>query len=456
MSTTASLPVRLEALLGPDRVAAAEDLLRAFAVGGRTPFAVLKPQAAEEVAEIVRFAATEKLALIFCGSRSKLEMAMPPQRYDLALDMTGLRKIAHYDPADLTVSADAGLPLQELTKVLAARDQFLPLAVPCREGSTIAGAVASGIDSALRLQYGTARDFLIGAEFVDGLGKLCKSGGRVVKNVTGYDLHKLLVGSQGTLAAITRLNFRTFPLPEIRRGQMAVFSALEEALQFRAALLASGLPLANLECVSPEWLERLGQSAEETILTKPDFEHGWIVYAAFEGNQPVVQRVEGELRRRAAEANAKYSETLKGEANQQLSDAFRDSFDWLRQAAPNGALLRIALTSNAPELLADLHQSSQALAAHKIWMFRPCGVTYLAVAEEQEGVSENLLRTVSEMIAIVERKGGSATLLQTPPWLKERVSVWGTTRPDFALMQRVKRAFDPQNIFAPGRFVGGL
>ena len=456
MNTTASLPVRLEALLGPDRVAEAEDQLRAFAVGGRVPLAVLKPQAAEEVAEIVRFAATEKLALILCGSRSKLEMAMLPQRYDLALDMTGLRKIAHYDPADLTVSADAGLPLQELTKALSARNQFLPLAAPCREGATIAGAVASGIDSALRLQYGTARDFLIGAEFVDGLGKLCKSGGRVVKNVTGYDLHKLLVGSQGTLAAITRLNFRTFPLPEIRRGHMAVFSAPEEALQFRAKLLASGLPLANLECVSPDWLERLAPSVKDIIPAKPDFEHGWIVYAAFEGNEPVVQRVEGELRPRAAEANAKYSETLRGEAYQQVSDAFRDSFNWLREVAPNGALLRIVLTSNTPELLANLHQSSQALAARKIWMFRPCGVTYLALAEEQEGASESLFRTASEMIAIVDRKGGSATLLQAPPWLKERVGVWGTTRADFTLMQRVKHAFDPQNIFAPGRFVGGL
>lgn len=456
MSTTASLPVRLEALLGRDRVAAAEDQLRVFGVGGRAPLAVLKPQVAEEVADIVRFASTEKLALIFCGSRSKLEMAMPPQRYDLAVDMTGLRKIAHYDSADLTVSADAGLPLQELTKVLAARDQFLPLAAPCREGATIAGAVASGIDSALRLQYGTARDFLIGAEFVDGTGKLCKSGGRVVKNVTGYDLHKLLVGSQATLAAITRLNFRTFPLPEVRHGQMAVFPAMEEALKFRAELLASGLPLSNLECVSPEWLERLGQSAKEAILAKPDFQHCWIVYSAFEGNEPVVQRVEGELRRRAAEANARYSEALKGEANQQLSNAFRDSFDWLRQAEPNGALLRIVLTSSAPELLASLRQSSQALAARKIWMFRPCGVTYLALAEEQEGVSENLLRAVSEMIAVIDRKGGSAALLQAPPWLKERVSVWGATRADFALMQRVKHAFDPQNIFAPGRFVGGL
>jgi glycolate oxidase FAD binding subunit len=381
---------------------------------------------------------------------------MPPQRYDLALDMTGLRSVAHYDPADLTLSVDAGLSVPELTRVLAAKNQFLPLAVPCGNDTTIGGAVASGIDSALRLQYGTARDLLIGAEFVDGAGQLCKSGGRVVKNVTGYDLHKLLVGSHGTLAAITRLNFRTFPLPELRRGHIAAFSSLNGALEFRSQLLAAGLPLANLECVNPEWLELLPQSVKEIISPKLDTRDRWIVYAAFAGNGAVVQRVERELQRRAEGANAMCGETTGGETNQQWSDSFRDSFDWLRGAATSTALFRIVLPSNALEHLVDLHQSSQTLAARKLWIFRPCGVTYFALMEEKEGTSENLLRAVSEIHSGIDRKGGSATLLHAPPWLKQRVNAWGPMRPDFALMQRVKRAFDPQNVFAPGRFVGGL
>ena len=118
--------------------------------------------------------------------------------------------------------------------MLAAQNQFLPLAVPCFGSSTIGGTVASGMDSTLRLQYGTARDLLIGAEFVDGTGRFCRSGGRVVKNVTGYDLHKLLIGSLGTLAAITRLNFRTYPLPELRGGFLAGFSSADAALVFDA------------------------------------------------------------------------------------------------------------------------------------------------------------------------------------------------------------------------------
>src|SRR5207253_6268896 len=111
-------------------------------------------------------------------------------------------------------------------------NHFLPLLVPWYSLSTVGGAIASGIDSPLRQSYGTARDFLIGAEFIDGTGKLCKSGGRVVKNVTGYDLHKLLIGSLGTLAVITRLNFRTFPAAPSSRDFVVSFPAPETALAF--------------------------------------------------------------------------------------------------------------------------------------------------------------------------------------------------------------------------------
>ncbi len=167
---TANLAAKLEGLLGATRVIAAEDSLLSFAVDGVAPAAIIQPASAEEVAEVARFAASENLAIVSCGSRSKLDLGMPPARYDIALDMSGLCLIAHYDAGDLTLSVDAGMPLRHLEQKLAEQQQFLPLAVPCFETSTVGGAVASGIDSALRQQYGSARDFLIGAEFVDGTG----------------------------------------------------------------------------------------------------------------------------------------------------------------------------------------------------------------------------------------------------------------------------------------------
>jgi glycolate oxidase FAD binding subunit len=268
----ANLAAKLQSLLGATRVAAAEGALPSFAVDGISPAAIIQPASAEEVAEVVRFAASEKLAIVSCGSRSKLELGMPPARYDIAMDMTGLCRIAHYDAGDLTLSVDAGMPLRSLEQALAEKQQFLPLAVPCFETSTVGGAVASGIDSVLRQQYGSARDFLIGAEFVDGTGRICRSGGRVVKNVTGYDLHKLLIGSLGTLCVITRLNFRTFPLAHVSGGQLVSFASVEGALRFRRGLEAAGLPLSNSKCSAPgsrQFLQRF------CAVRKAAFRRGW-------------------------------------------------------------------------------------------------------------------------------------------------------------------------------------
>ena len=459
MSSAVSLPTRLEKLVGSDRVRATESALQAFSIAGRAPMAISKPRSAEEVAEIVGFAVAENLAVVACGSRSKLELGMPPRRYDLAMDMTDLRQIAHYDPGDLTVSVDAGQTLHELSAALAAKNQFLPLAVPCGATSTVAGAIASGIDSTLRQQYGTPRDFLIGAEFVDGTGKQCKSGGRVVKNVTGYDLHKLLIGSLGTLGVITRLNFRTFPLPELRSAHLSTFTTLVAALTFHASLLKCGLPFSNLELFDSEFSSLLAASLRRTGGAPQSLPaSGWHVLACFEGNAAVMNRIQRELQERFGRMQAARGEPIDGQPAQQLEAAFREAFDWLRRAAPSVALLRIVLPRIASGDVAELLTGSQPSLARSAFALRACGVAYLALLADGEDTppNETFEREATRIFSRVEEKKGSATLLHAPPRLKERVGVWGAKGADFQMMQRVKQAFDPHNIFAPGRFVGGI
>jgi glycolate oxidase FAD binding subunit len=126
---TANLAAKLQSLLGATSVTTPEDSPTPFAVDGVSPAAIVQPASAEEVAEVVRFAAAENLGIVSCGSRSKLELGMPPARYDIALDMTGLCRIAHYDAGDMTLSADAGMPLRQMEQALAEKQQFLPLAV---------------------------------------------------------------------------------------------------------------------------------------------------------------------------------------------------------------------------------------------------------------------------------------------------------------------------------------
>jgi len=460
MSSAVSLPVRLEKIVGADRVRVEAADLEEFAIDGQKPSVVLQPRSAEEIAEIVRMAASEKLALVACGCGSKLGIGMPPLRYDLALDMKGLMQIAHYDAGDLTLSVDAGKSLGALQWMLKEKGQFLPLDVPYFACATIGGTVASGIDSTLRQQYGTARDFLIGAEFIDGKGQVCKSGGRVVKNVTGYDLHKLLVGSLGTLAVITRLNFRTFPLPETCAGHLASFLDAESALNYRSTLLKTGLPFANLEVLGPEFSALAAGIFKATNQEVPDAlsSNHWNVYAAYEGNESAVQRVTRELEKLAAAAEASRKEYLNQATNEHLGGFSSGSYGDLIYAATSMALFRIVLPEFTARNIAEILRPAGEHSLRAVFVLRACNVAYLAVLEESGGdpAMEALGRLAAEIFSTVAAMQGSATLLHGPRALKQSISVWGTKRVDFPLMQRVKQAFDPQNIFAPGRFVGGI
>jgi len=460
MTTIANLAARLESLIGAHRVVAAEPELLEYAIDGVVPSAIVRPNSAPEVVEVVRFAIAEKLAVIPSGSRSKLGLGMPPARYDIAMDMTGLHEIAHYDAGDLTLSVDAGMPLRQLANVLAEKRQFLPLSVPCYETTTVGGTLASAIDSTLRNQYGTTRDFLIGAEFVDGKGALCKSGGRVVKNVTGYDLHKLLVSSLGTLAVITRLNFRTFTLPHAYGGHLACFSSLDGASAYRLAIENSGLPLANLETLSPEAFALAAGVLRET---HPEFSiplepANWCVYASYEGNEAVVPRISRDLQTFSAEAAAVSSQLLDATSEGHLRGVLREAFDWLRWASPSVALFRIVLPQIKTTNLAELLLAAQEPSLRSALLVRAAGIIYLTLLAENEDTSalRSLESAAARLFLFAPQNRGHATLLHAPQKLKSRLSIWGPKPPDLTMMQRVKDSFDPQHIFAPGRFVGGI
>src|SRR5215469_11425793 len=422
MTITANRAVRLETLLGADRVLSSESEAQKYAIEGRAPAAIVKPANAEQAAEIVRFAASEHLAVVCCGSRSKLQIGMPPRRYDLAVDLSNLTEIAHYDPADLTLSVGAGLPLAALAKVVATKGQFLPLSVPCFSAATVGGTVASGVDSMLRLQYGTSRDFLIGAEFIDGKGQLCKSGGRVVKNVTGYDIHKLLIGSLGTLAAITRLNFRTFPLPEVAAGFLVSFATSDTALSFRKVLLNSGLPFSSVELFDPGFggllrrMLREGNTPAADLLEQPE----WIVYVAFSGQEGVVRRIHHESQHRAIQSGAATREVLDQASNECVNAALREAFAWLRESAPNAALLRVAQQQFAPDDLADLGKTSQPCSQRSALLLDGCGVCLVALLceDDSENERELLARQIDNIFSRAGGKAATVTLLDAPAWLK--------------------------------------
>ena len=460
MTVTANLAGRLGETIGAKRVVGAADELVTYALDGLVPSAIVRPVSAEEVAEVVRFAVGEKLAVLPFGSRSKCEMGMPASRYDIAVDMTGLREIAHYDAGDLTLSVDAGMPLRELEIYLKEKCQFLPLAVPCFESTTAGGTIASGIDSALRLQYGSARDFLIGAEFVDGTGQVCKSGGRVVKNVTGYDLHKLLIGSLGTLGVITRLNFRTFPLPPASGGHVAGFARSADAMNYRNVLEKAGLPLADLEVLNPkvgEMIRAILKKAGETVPAAMERDN-WCVYSSFEGNDAVVRRISGDLERIARETGALRNKILEPAEDEPLGGMLRESFEWLRWGSPANVICRLAVPEVTAKVLEQLSQLAESASLQAALLVRAAGVVYFTVFEESEDEAAiaALVKIVDGVNSVARAGKGYATLLHAPLAIKRAAAETNTGEMDVASQQRVKQAFDPSGVFAPGRVVGGL
>lgn len=464
MTVAANFASRLESAIGASHVTADAADCAEYAVDDIIPAAVAKPASAEEIIEIVRFVALGKLALIPCGNRTKMAIGMPPSRYDIALDMTGLNKIAHYDPGDLTVSVDAGANFNDLAAPLYKQKQFLPLSVPFYFESTIGGIIASGVDSALRHFYGTARDFLIGAEFVDGTGGLCKSGGRVVKNVTGYDLHKLLIGSLGTLAVITRLNFRTFPAAPASRGFVASFPAPDDAFAFAKLVESSALRLASIDLVSPQLMQLFFEAEKDspeppvTRLQEKVPAGSWHLCISVEGIPEVCDRASHELAQIAKGATAKPVQllTLGESEGADIWHYVGQSIPLLLGASPSATIFKVALLpGRMPALLRRLRVLADQASLSSVVLAHACGILYFALLPPSDDSSSipQLAKAASAIFTLCTAENASVTIPWCPTALKRAVNIWGPPRTDFALMRRLRSAFDPENLFSPGRFV---
>jgi glycolate oxidase FAD binding subunit len=463
-----SLSVALRDLANPaDR--------ESYAIDGFIPAAVARPSSTEEAAEIVRFAIKDKLAVVPVGARTKLSIGATSARYDIALDMSAMSEISHYDPADLTVSVGGGMPLAKLNATLREHNQFLPLLTPFYSQATVAGTIASGIDSPLRQAYGTARDFLLGAEFIDGTGALVKSGGRVVKNVTGYDLHKLLIGSLGTLGVITRLNFRTFPALLSPRGFLASFSSQEAALNARRAIVESPLSPLTLDVINPRtaqiFSERTpgmdeisvfagesGQTGEGTLPLPGEWFHPHYhqLCAAFGGVPEVLDRYTRDLTRMAERYGATSISILDDATRPSIWGRLREALALFRESSSFAVVFKLSLLPSVhAQAITVLESVGNAAKLPPALIARASGTFYIALLPDtvEDFCIDAVALMTQEIISLSHRFDGRASLLFAPPTIKHLLQSALNSHPhaDLALMQRVKSAFDPHNIFAPGR-----
>jgi len=206
VTSPASVDRELAAIVGSGNVRRTD-----FEINGVVPAAVVYPGSADEVGAILHLANARDLVVAPAGGLTKQQIGCVPERIDILLSTTRLNKVEEYDPGDLTIAVQAGMPFAEMQRQLGEHQQWVPCDASSLEHATVGGLLATGAAGPLKSTFGHMRDFCIGIQFVTADGKVVKGGGRVVKNVAGYDLMKLLTGSYGSLALITRANFKDSP-----------------------------------------------------------------------------------------------------------------------------------------------------------------------------------------------------------------------------------------------------
>ena len=394
----------------------------ADSVGGVSPRAVAAPTSTEEVAELMRGAARNDLAVVARGAGTTLGWGGPPERLDVVLDTTGLRGVVEHAAGDLVVVVRAGTPVAELQSVVAAAGQQLALD-PAYPGATVGGTLAVSAAGPRRLLFGTARDLLIGITFVRADGVVAKAGGKVVKNVAGYDFGKLLTGSYGTLGVITEAVFRLHPIPAARRFVTAVCPDPASAASAALAVLGSQVVPTAVE------LDTHRDGTGVAVLVEG-------VAAGLAGRTDALLELLGRL---GLDAHA--------------ADEAPAGFGELPFAADGtGLKLTSSLTGVGP-VLAAARESATAHGVDLGVRGSAAGVLHAGTGADTDPAAVSAV--VDELRGLCAPYGGSVTVVTAPAAVRERVDLWGPV-PGLDLMRRVKAELDPGRLLSPGRFVGGI
>jgi glycolate oxidase FAD binding subunit len=247
---------------------------------------MLRPENPEQLAAMMREAAAAHRTIRLGGNFSKDRLGGAPTPADLAISTASMNRLLQYEPRDLTVSVQAGMPFSDLVRILAEHNQMLPLDPPWLQESTVGGVLAANLSGPRRRLYGTARDMVIGMTFATLEGKLINSGGMVVKNVAGLDMAKLMIGSFGTLAAIATVNFKVFPAPAASRTFVTEFATAAEAFAERDRILNSVLQPSAIDIVN--------------------WPRGFRLIVVATGNKAVLDRYERELPRAQIAGDAEW------------------------------------------------------------------------------------------------------------------------------------------------------
>jgi glycolate oxidase FAD binding subunit len=412
-----------------------------FTIDGHIPQEVLFPESVEQISDSLRLANEQRRAVVPIGFGAFLHLGMPPRRYDTALSLQRLDKILDYQPTDMTVTVEAGLSFARLQQVLGEHGQWLPIDPPLSGQVTIGGLIAANLSGPARLSHGTIRDSLIGLKAVRADGTVIKGGGRVVKNVAGYDVPKLFCGSFGTLGVIVEATFKVLPRPESSAVLVLTFPSAQQAMDLTFRLLGSEL--------QPFFLEL----ANFSLLAGPEEKQTHHLCIEFAGIAEEVRYQCNRIRELLGGGVGEISEEWTT-GNESLVRRLQDF------PAVDTALLRCK-ASVLPDKVSGFYREVETEAAARgfsahLLAHAGNGITFCRFTYENEAPTDKTLSFIDWLRILTKRLEGYLVIEDIAPTLKERVDVWGHVGGTLPLMKRLKETLDPHGILSPGRFVGGI
>jgi glycolate oxidase FAD binding subunit len=384
---------------------------------------ILYPANSEELRGMLQWAAAPHRAIELFGANSKRLMAGPVAPAIVRISTSGMKRILKYEPRDLTISVEAGIPYMELSRALARNRQMIPLSGPYSSEATIGGVVAANISESRRRGYGTARDLVIGMEFATLEGKLVRSGGMVVKNVAGLDMGKLMIGSFGTLAAIATLNFKLLPMPAVSRTLIFQFEDLKSTSAAYQAVVKAGLNPIAADILNPVLAAQFNMKS-------------FVLAMEFGGNDAVIERITREAT--ALCGNSEQMRALCHEEEQGFWNGIAQITPRHLEKFRDGAVARISTPlAECGEALATVEGAGHAMAGSgpvRAWFSRPDAASRWLNGAVKRGWK-----------GVIEFAGTTDTLVR-----------WPDPGNDFEIMKGVKKMFDPEGLLNRGRLYGRL
>ena len=442
----------IERIVSPENITTSD--LGSYAVDGVLPKAVVVPKDIDQLCSVLSAAEGGKLSVVPRGGGTKMGLGNVPERVDLVISLSHLDQVVEYEPADLTITVQAGIKLADLQMVLGEWGQFLPLDPPFTNKATIGGIIAANSSGPLRCRYGPIRDMLIGMKAAKPDGSIIKGGGRVVKNVAGYDLNKLFIGSLGTLGVITEVTLKLQPLPETKRELVAFFPSIHEMRESSSAILDSQLELAVFELFN--------RSASQHTLKGLDMEADDCPYSLFVGIDGPSEAVSWQLRQLGGILSANGAASIRipdeGEGSR-----YREQTQGLipiMLSVPGSTSCKVSvLMSETIEVCKISEEAGDRFGLITTFAGRPAnGIIHVCFNPQTSHPQavDGLSAAISEVRNMVSKLGGYTVVEWAPPEVKKMVDVWGEPGDDLDIMRDIKRTMDPHSILNPGRFLGGI